>query len=694
MLDDSDVGTFHALRALSELHGNQTKPLILWLGAGVSCWRGFPTWKNLAESVHKEFSRFVTAYDRSIANSNLDCQNYPELFQLCREADERRYFSLLADLLHPRKSTPVYARFIDSLQPIKPISIITTNVDESLENSLDDIIVLQRSDLARTIDLIQKKQSFVVKAHGTYSQLESAIFTMNDYDALLRQSVYLELIKYIFTQSVVLFLGYSLAEKYVLDLLYGSEDLKGIFASSPHYAVVSDVSKPLPSFITPITYIPDPHKDHRSAIQVIEEIALARDSELIGVGRIDVRTAPITSAHFVPDILPDGSYETGVKYTCSDGSTLVHGFGLTDEELPNNSKSSMHDLIVGLLCFDHVYTHLPSVGNLAKVISEASFETLLRSDCLRFIDWPYQHVVQFLAGSEDVGGSLLTIGLSNVSLDDQARDVIAKMFTPRKGLEKEGETTLELVKKRTTTITREIEPNVPKLVCGLLMRPSIRRLLGMSGGTSAISLPDWIVYPILRLAYITKLGATCQALGIASTKLDHGCDELAGPAFAAAAGAEYADNMASYVLAQRFDSDLGGFSLANPANLAAVLRFRETSEGIGLRKAILDQLAVRQGSDFVTSINAGLRGVIPTRTLQAANDRLKGLMIAEGAIANLTPAVWNDTAFTNKATPLWRKKSADRLREYCAAHGIRLYDPCPCKSGEKLRFCCEEALSQ
>jgi hypothetical protein len=352
----------------------------------------------------------------------------------------------------------------------------------------------------------------------------------------------------------------------------------------------------------------------------------------------------------------------------------------------------MHDLIVGLLCFDHVYTHLPSLGNLARVISEHSFETLLSNDCLRFIDWPYQQLIQFPQGRVDVGGSLLTLGLVDVDLDKQLDDTINKMLSPRPGLEAEGRATIELVKEKTATLTRDIEPNIPKMVCGLLMRPSIRKLIGMSGGTSAISIPDWIAYPVLRLAYITKLGATCQALGIASTKLDHGCDELAAPAFAAAAGAEWADGMASYVLTQRFDTDLGGFSLAHPGNLSAILRFRESSEGANLRKAILEQLAVRQGSDFVTSVNAGLRNVIPTQTLQAAGDRLKGLLLAEGAIRALTPAVWNNTSFTNKASPLWRKKSAERLREYCLAHSIGLYDPCPCESGEKLRFCCEEAL--
>lgn len=694
MLDDSNPETFYSLRALSDISAHKRKPLVLWAGAGVSCWRGFPNWTALAETFHQHFTRLSGKYDRATATGLLDRRAYPALFQLCRDADEARYFSLLGDSLKPRRTTPVYVRFIESLHCVEPVSIITTNVDDSLETSIANITTLQRTDMARGIELLRTGEPFVIKAHGSQSQLVSAIFTARDYDGLLCDATYLDLIKHLFTEAVILFVGYGLADDYVLSLLAQSNKLKGVFGLTPHYAVVPNSIEALPPFITPIKYRPEPHRDHRSAIQVLEELGLAKDSPTLPYVSTDLRTTPIISSHFVPDILPSGTYETGTQYTCSDGSTLVHGFGLTDEELPPNRKSSMHDLIVGLLCFDTVYTHLPSVGNLAKVISEASFETLLRQDCLRFIDWPYQQLMHFPKGHPEIGGSLFTLGMSDVSLEKQLETAIRKMFTPRAGLEEQGQETLELIKRKTKTITHEMEPNIPKTVCGLLLRPSIRRLLGMSGATSAVSIPDWMVYPVLRLAYITKLGATCQTLGIASAKLDHGCDELAAPAFAAAAGAEWADGMASYVLTQNFDTDLGGFSLANEANLSAILRFRDSCEGVSLRKEIIDQLAVRQGSDFVTSVNAALRAAIPTRTLQAASNRLKGLLIAEGAIASLTPALWNNTTFVNKATPLWRKKSAQRLREYCKRNQIGLYDQCPCQSGEKLRFCCEEALHQ
>jgi len=166
MLDDSSPDTFYSLRALSQISIEKRKPLVLWVGAGVSCWRGFPNWKALAETFHDHFSKFNGQFDRAMATRLVESQDYPGLFQLCRDTEERRYFSLLGDSLKPRRNTPVYVRFIESLHSIEPISIITTNVDESLETSIDGITTLQRPDAARSLELLRNEEPFLIKAHG------------------------------------------------------------------------------------------------------------------------------------------------------------------------------------------------------------------------------------------------------------------------------------------------------------------------------------------------------------------------------------------------------------------------------------------------------------------------------------------------------------------------------------------------
>jgi hypothetical protein len=271
------------------------------------------------------------------------------------------------------------------------------------------------------------------------------------------------------------------------------------------------------------------------------------------------------------------------------------------------------------------------------------------------------------------------------------RKSVRRSLRPLIGKEGEAEQIFELVEQKSDSITRELEFSIPKLAQGLLMRPSIRNLLGMSGGTSVRRIPQWMAFPILRLAYVVKVGATCQSLGIASTKLDQGFAELAAPAFAAAIGAEWADGVASYVLAHRFDTDLSEYSLNHVGVVHSILKFRASNEGVQLRREILDQLYVRNSADFVASINAGLRALISTKTLEAARDKMAGLLIADGAIRNLTPALWNNT-LSMKALTLWKRKGRETLKKYCETNRIGLYDPCPCESGEQLRFCCNESL--
>jgi hypothetical protein len=270
--------------------------------------------------------------------------------------------------------------------------------------------------------------------------------------------------------------------------------------------------------------------------------------------------------------------------------------------------------------------------------------------------------------------------------------MIRQAVTAVPGREAEAEEVFSLIERRTEIIDTSIEPDISALARGLLLRPSIRRLIGMSGGIVPSRIPRWMTFPVLRLANIVKLGTACQLKGIASTKLEFGGAKLAGPAFAAASAREWADSMASFVLSSRFDTDIGAFVINDPTVLRGIVNFRRSQEGVNLRKEILDQLSVSAASDIVTSINAGLKRTIPPNILQGAHDRLASLMISKNPESKITPALWNNTVYDDKALSLWKKQSARILANFCETNRITNYDLCPCDSGEKLRFCCGESL--
>src|SRR6202035_303172 len=154
MLDGGDKATFYALRILRDLVAERQKPIILWAGAGVSMWCGFPSWQETASRVQASFRKFEPEYNKLEGERLFQASKFPELFDLLRQTNPRRYNQELAALFMPRTSTPVYEHLLGILQSLDPFQIVTTNVDEMLERSLPAAVSVQSSDLERCIDLL------------------------------------------------------------------------------------------------------------------------------------------------------------------------------------------------------------------------------------------------------------------------------------------------------------------------------------------------------------------------------------------------------------------------------------------------------------------------------------------------------------------------------------------------------------
>jgi hypothetical protein len=184
----------------------------------------------------------------------------------------------------------------------------------------------------------------------------------------------------------------------------------------------------------------------------------------------------------------------------------------------------------------------------------------------------------------------------------------------------------------------------------------------------------------------------CESLGIDSIKFEFGNDRLAGAAFSSSFGDESAASLASYVVTGSFSTDLGGYINENPKTIDTILKFRGSRPGHALRTEIRDSLATAGGAEVVASINGGLRSVIPLSVLEAARTNFAQLAIVREEAKY--PAIWYDAEYGAKALTLWRKRAAEELALICSKAGIGTYDQCPCGSGEKLRFCCSEALSK
>lgn len=700
MLDGSDRETFFALRLLRDVVAKDDKPVIFWIGAGAICWRGYPSWKETAEELHKEYSRFEGKYDKSTCRTLIDQEKFPELFEVLRNANTTRYNRKLASLFGPRAPTPVYNRFVDIGQHIAPLYVVTTNVDESLESSFPAARAVQRTDLEICLDFLNAQTPFIAKLHGSISSIGSVIFTAKDYELLLSNSSYTKSLQALFLRATVVFIGYGLRDDYVVRLFQENSSIRALFGDGPHFAVTSGELTGLPESVKKIRYMVEPFSDHRSAITVLDIIRVVRDG---AYSWISERTAAIpasrkiASAYFVSDITPPGTWANHQSLTLLSKAGLTRnaivGQGFTDSEFPQKTSPVLHDLTVGLICFDHIYVPLSCAAKLHEFLSPDMFWTLVVSGVFRFIHFRAEPTVMFRSESEVSGGDIGTWALTGddgqpLTVDEQIRRQIRAV----PGREAQADELFDRLKSNMVVFDEEERFKIPSLTRGALLHPSVKQLLGISDAVTPTNFPRWVTFPVLRLAHTIMAGCACDNFELPATKIGFGGEILVGAAFAVAAARDWADSVSSYVLTSRFNTDLGAYVSSNLGVFTSILRLRDTPAGTSLRREILEEIALNAGSEFVASVNAGLRQVVPTSVMDGARDELSGLLFRKTKDAPLVPAVWTNIRNSDAIAKAWRARSRAELDHYCRTFGIRRKDQCPCGSGEKLRDCCALAL--
>jgi hypothetical protein len=695
MLDANDRATVFALRELVGIARQRRKPMVVWVGAGASSWSGYLLWKELAEQYHTQFAHLEPTYDSQSGRDLLSASQYPELFQLCRATNVQRFNSLLVDRFSLHPPSGVYRRLLRALSQLPQRSIVTTNIDELLEKGLHDTTVVGRQDTQRALELHQAGASFVYKLHGTVGDVASTVFTTDDYNRLVADAGVLTLLERMLSVSCVLFVGYSVQDAYVLDLLSRNAIINRMFGDGPHFAILTQPSKALPTSVRVVKYIPRPHLDHRTAISVVEEVGSAilrpTDGSMERPG--DATPAALQSAHFLFEVYPPGTWETSQTLGLSSGQELVIGAGFTNDELPRHESRAMHDLLVGLVAFDVVHVALNAVGRIHDLLGSGHFWQLIERGVFRFVHLARREGVLYAHPGALAGGMVGSYSFGDRK-DTRVKvaEIVRQQLKARPGFEREVERRFDELESMVVGMSEAEEEDVQSIVRGLLLRPSIRRLIGMSEGTPVDSIPRWAMYPVLRLAQVAKTGCACRVLKMCSAKLDFGMAELAGPAFATAMGVEWVDAAAGYVLGGNFSADLGALALEDPAILDAIVAFRESGGGVALRREVYGRLQASEGAEVSVAVNGGLRAAVPAGALQKARDEFVRLYMPGKPGSVMAPAIWNDRRYAEAALASWRRRSRSMLDEFVRKAGLRPYAECPCSSGEQLKFCCMEAL--
>lgn len=221
------------------------KDTILYIGSGVSCWSGLPSWSKLL----KDLSAYVTE------------MGYPN--EHINKAISNGKFLYAASLSKKQLTSQEYAYFLkkemdnETFQPSKLHEAIvqlgcnnyvTTNYDKLFEKTLRlrgrEIQVISNKNLVE-LPMINRLDAcnYILKSHGDIDDIESIILTREDYAKLYQDTSNIaQTLKTLFLTRTVIFVGFGLNDPdfdYIRDHITNTYGCKQIV----HYAIMSDMEE-------------------------------------------------------------------------------------------------------------------------------------------------------------------------------------------------------------------------------------------------------------------------------------------------------------------------------------------------------------------------------------------------------------------------------------------------------------------
>ena len=550
--------------------------------------------------------------------------------------------------------------------------------------------------LERCGRLISSRSPFTAKLHGSISSIESVVFAESDYVSIKSDKSYIAAVKNIFYNSTVVFLGYGIRDEYVIDLLQQDSEEQDLFGNGPHFLITPDNTAEQNGFRR-ICYDLRRFPDHRAALTVLDIITQEQrrgaSSEPQAHQEVSSRDE---SGFYISEFHPPGTHESGQTFQFGDeggvrGAAVI-GLGWTQNDLPSNETFALHDLLVGLLCFDRVYLPLAASYAFHNFMPQV-FWNLVQRCAVRFIHIPHQPTVIFLPGSV-LGNLGLVTKQGAVSLQlETAIEAVSRAFQAIPGLEAVAEPQIESLGKQTLLFDDSPALDLPGVVRGAVLMPRVAGLLGFSEAIMPSNVPRWLSHPVLRLAHLVQTAMICDRFKIRAARVGFGGISLLSAAFSVDTSKDTAYELASYALTGSYGTNLTAFIVSNPSIFDTALKFRESQEGMAFRREVADKLKTNEGLEFSAATDAGLARMISTETLQKARTKMISLMTTANLEAPVA-ALWTDPHINDHHLRYWRRRSRELLWESAKQLGCDSNSPCICGSGDTLRLCCLQALTE
>lgn len=182
--------------------------VIIWAGAGMSLYAGYPSSKELCEILIKS----LTSHEKKAIDINLPLPDLAEEIYRLKGNNKNELIRVLkATFLKKPKSNHTHQQIV-SIPHFK--TIITTNYDNLFEDSYKN----HAQSIFRTkhIPYIDNKKIQIFKIHGDLNEPDSIILTKSDYNNFFKDNhdnnTYWSVIRERLATKNVLFLGYNLED--------------------------------------------------------------------------------------------------------------------------------------------------------------------------------------------------------------------------------------------------------------------------------------------------------------------------------------------------------------------------------------------------------------------------------------------------------------------------------------------------
>ena len=249
--ENSNLLTFIGIEGQSTLQeliqGIQRKRIAPFVGAGLCAPLGFPSWSQALKEVRAKFDDIdLHEVDVLIADNK-----YLEAAQVLHQQDDSTLINFVSDRFIINPNYTQQDVFIGALQYLPEIAhgcVITTNFDKSLEK----VFELSGKSFQGFMRGIQPLTTFVkdlikgerclLKLHGSVGEVDSYIFTLNQYDAaygnpFLFENPLPKTLRQIYISHSLLFLGCSLEKDKTLELFQKIKQ-DGEFEIPQHFAIL------------------------------------------------------------------------------------------------------------------------------------------------------------------------------------------------------------------------------------------------------------------------------------------------------------------------------------------------------------------------------------------------------------------------------------------------------------------------